>query len=467
MSQAANSIDLQPLIEVDFGQRIGQCRAVPVWLGATRGQAILAAYAAEFDVDPSPDMFFFPKDTLKLVLFDAAGTVIWRRDLGPNVIPGMWFCPVLPLDLDGDGAEEIWLVDHEGDGHPLSPGGFRLARLDPLTGQPTGSWPWPRVPDAPMYQMYRNFLAGGYVHGQPVLVTARGTYSHMDLAAYNGDMSVRWQREIPRDEPGARGSHMCPVLDINNDGVDELPWGERCIALGSGEELFCGDRNVYRGHSDVIQPMWDRQADAWRIFTCRESDPEAQPRIVMFDDKGERLWGQIDRGHIDMGWTARLREDGSHLAMGIRIGGKTCGADGRFHQEIDPFVFDARDGSPVELPFEVYRTIPVDLDGDGRHELVYGVPGGDGRVIDAAGNEVGSVAGGSKDQFGGVAVAAKLFDRPGEQLLTYHRDGKLRVWGDRNAADSPPATQRYASTLYRSSLRLFATGWNICHLAGA
>ena len=41
----------------------------------------------------------------------------------------MWFCPVFPFDLDGDGADEIWFVDNVDSDHPLSLRGQRLARL--------------------------------------------------------------------------------------------------------------------------------------------------------------------------------------------------------------------------------------------------------------------------------------------------------------------------------------------------
>jgi len=45
------------------------------------------------------------------------------------------------------------------------------------------------------------------------------------------------------DEPGARGSHVCPIVDINDDGIDEFMRGERCIELGS---RGCRDRPVPR-----------------------------------------------------------------------------------------------------------------------------------------------------------------------------------------------------------------------------
>jgi hypothetical protein len=65
----------------------------------------------------------------------------------------------------------------------------------------------------------------------------------------------------------------------------------------------------------------------------------------------------------------------------------------------------------------------VDLDGDGVHELVYGIPGQDGRVIDRLGAELGPTG-------GSVALRGSFTSRPGEQVLTYQPDGTLQVWGD-------------------------------------
>lgn len=263
---------------------------------------------------------------------------------------------------------------------------------------------------------------GGRVRGEPVLVAAQGTYGPMFLQGYRPDMSLRWEHRIAGDAPGARGSHVTPVADINGDGVDELFWGERCIEMDTGRELFCADRDVYRGHSDVIRPFYDEATGRWYVYTCRESDPGASPRVVLFDDRGERVWGRVERGHMDMGWVARLGEERRWIAMAVRIGQKTCGPDGRFHLDRTEFTFDAVTGEPVTLPFSVYGTCPVDLDGNGYDELVYGIPGQEGRVIDRHGAELGSVG-------GPVALSGAFLNHPGQQALSYQADGTLQVWG--------------------------------------
>ena len=453
-------VDLRMLAELSMGTPIGQCRAVPVCLGAGAPKAILAVYCADFDVDPWVEMFFFPTDTLKLALFTENGEVVWRKDLGRAVVPGMWFCPVFPFDLDGDGVEEIWFVNNLSPQHPLGLSHYRLERLDAATGETTGQWPWPHLgrPQS-LSHTFRNFLLGGQVRGESVLVTAQGTYGDLFLQGWRPGMEARWNIKIAADSPGARGSHMCPVVDINHDGLDELMWGERCLSLDDGRELFCADRDLYRGHSDIVQPVLDRESGRWFLYTCREGDPEAAPRVVLFDDAGQRVWGHVEHGHMDMGWVGRLGEGGRHVGMAIRIDYKTCGPDGRFHFGNQEFTFDLLTGEPHPLPYSTLGVLPVDLDGDGCHELVGGLDEGDGKVFDRLGKPLGAVG-------GSLALASKFLDRPGEQLLTFYPDGTLRIWADQNAEDSEAALARYAHPFYKTNQRLGSSGANLNALTG-
>ncbi len=457
------NIDLQVFAELDLGQPIGQLRALPVQLGAGAPPAVLAVYCANFDVDPYVEMFFFPTDTLKLALFTTDGKLLWKRDLGPGVVPGMWFCPVFAVDLDGDRIDEIFFVNNTDPQHPLGVRNYVLKRIDASTGRATGQWPWPcRDGAQSLSHLFRNFILAGSVQEngvrKPVLVTAQGTYESMFLQGFNADLSPRWEHIIAKGSPGARGSHQCPVVDFDGDGSDELMWGERNIRVLDGMEVFCADREAYRGHSDVIQPVLAPDG-RWFFYTCRESDPQADVRVALFDAAGRRVWTALDHGHIDMGWVARLGRDREHLAMAIRIGQKVCGPDGRFHTGMEEFTFDALTGAPVKLPFSVYRTVPVDFNGDGWHELVRGIASGNGEVLDRHGRVLAQLG-------APVALASKFMNRPGEQVLAYYPDGKVRIWGDRRAEDSDFARARYAHPFYAANQRLTSSGSNLGMVAG-
>ena len=290
-------------------------------------------------------------------------------------------------------------------------------------------------------------------------MTAQGTYGPMKLQGWNPDMTLRWEYNIDRSKPGASGSHMCPVIDLNNDGIDEVLWGERCIEMDTGRERFCADRNVYRQHSDVIQPVYDRSRDRWFIYTCREGGKHIPPRVVFFDDKGNRVWSDLDQGHIDMGWAARLGENGEHIVMAIRIGSKTAGPKGFFRHGVEEFTYKALTGQKYPLPFSVFNTLPVDLNGDGIHELVRREDDGTSTVIDRLGRILAKFD-------GRVVVLSKIIDHPGEQLLCYSPDGTLRILADVNAKDSPEALQRYNHPFYKKSQALTASGSNRNLLGG-
>src|SRR5690606_28419560 len=257
----------------------GQFRAVPVNLGKDQPKAIAAMYSEDAEIDPYIGMFFFPKNTLKLVMFNENGKQLWKKDLGPGLVPGIWFSPIFAFDLDQNGEDEIWIIDNKDPDHPLDYRRYVLTKLDPRTGEAEGQWPWPAPAGTQsMSHTYRHFIMGGYVHGEPVLLTAQGTYGAMAIQGWNPDMSLRWEHTIANDAKGAAGSHVTPVVDINSDGVDELLWGERGIELDKGTELFCADENTWEGHSDIIQPVYNYAEKNWGFFTCRESIQKLAPR---------------------------------------------------------------------------------------------------------------------------------------------------------------------------------------------
>jgi hypothetical protein len=455
------AVDLAVLAEIDLGQPIGQLRAVPVELGPGKPKAVAALHAADAEIDPYIGMFFFPKSTLQLVVFDETGRVHWRRDLGPGVVPGVWFSPIFAWDLDQDGRDEIYLVGNQDPAHPLDYRHYVLEQIDAVTGTTLAQRPWPRPHEpASLSDTYRHFIVGGEVDGKPMVVAIQGTYGRHTLHAFGAGLQPLWQVSFdPAEVGGALGSHVTPVVDIDGDGDDELMIGERCLSLRDGRELFCCDRQAWRGHSDIVQPVFDRAQKRWYLWTCRETDPERGPRLAFFDDRGRTVWQAVDRGHMDTGWAARLGPHGEPIVLGVRIGQKVRTAEGEHRTTVEEFTFEAFTGKPVKLGFDVYTTIPVDLDGDGVHELVKGYFEGDGTVMDREGRVLGKTG-------GLTAINSKFTRHAGEQMLSYHRDGKVRIWHDRNAVDTAAARARYESRFYRANQKLSGVGYNLFTLGG-
>lgn len=443
-------------MEAQIDTALGQLRAVPVQLSPDEPDGLLCVHSRHPNVDPSPNHFNVPTDTLKLTLVSRNGGIQWTKDLGESMVPGIWFCPVFPFDLDEDGTEEIWCTVNVDERDLIfTRDGYRVARLDPETGETTERIDWFEYPHTRCADnAFRNFLFGGHVDGEPVLVTAQGTYDYMQMVGWNQDLSRRWEYHVAEDDPGARGPHMSPILDVDGDGVDELVWGERLVDLDTGEELWCADRDTWHGHSDIHQPTLDRESGEWYVYTCREQDMDVSPRVVLYDAAGDRVWSDIDYGHMHAGWTARLRDDGQHLAMA----GRSKNAP---HEELDEYGWDAYSGEAYEFEYPVYSTLPVDIDGDGRHELVYREFGRGGRVIDRDGTVVGRI-----DANVARCQPSKFLDHPGEQVVTYTDHGTVRVWGDARASDTEDAIERYEHPYYRKAQRLSAVGYNWRNLGG-
>jgi len=456
-------MDLTVTMEFNLGSTIGKLRAIPININREE-KGMLFAYSADKEIDPWIEMFYPPSDRMKLAVFSLKGKLIWKKELGKGVINGIWFTPIYAFDLDQNGTDEIYYVNNIDSVHILSYEGLRLTAIEGSSGNILGEWSWKRVEHGSLSHTFRNFIMGGYVHGKPVLITAQGTYATMGIQAWNPGMTKRWELLISEEDPGPRGSHMCPVIDINSDGVDELLWGERCIDLDKGEYLFIADRDEYNGHSDVIQPTFDWKNNQWYVFTCRESGDRGQikPRVVMFDDRGERVWSDLEMGHMDMGWTAQTGPGEKTIAFTISRGRKMAGPDGFFRLDVEEYAYEAFSGDPIRLPFKAYNTVPVDLDGDGYHEFACALDEqSDRKVYTIDGNVVGEL--GDKAY---IAMASKFLDLPGEQILCYYPDGTIRIWRDMNAVDSDRARDRYRNPYYRHCQRLTGTGYNLVNLGG-
>jgi len=461
---ASQAHDIQVIREFNVGSKIGQLRAVPVHLTGDR-KAILLAYSADKDIDPFIEMFYIPTDRLKFMMVDLEGRQIWKKELDDMTLNGIWFTPVFPFDMDGDGTDEIYYVRNTDKVHPLSYSHLRMEVMDAETGTTLQQYPWPRtVGNETLSHTFRNFIMGGYVKGRPVLITAQGTYGKMGIQAWNPGMEKRWELTIGAGDPGARGSHMCPLVDIDRDGIDELMWGERCINLDSGRYLFIADLNMYNGHSDVVQPVWNYDLNKWFIYTCRESgeDGSIRPRVVLFDDKGERTWSDLEKGHMDLGWTAQVADDRGSIAYTISRGGKTAGPDGFYRMNVVEYAYETFTGDSIHLPFPPYLTIPADLDGDGYHEYVRAAgEQADRKIYDIRGRMIGNIG-----ETGYLAMACRFMDLPGEQLLCYYPDGTVKIWADLSARETSRAASRYEHPFYKMNTRLSATGYNLVVLGG-
>lgn len=451
------AIKIKEEFAVDLGGPVLQYKVMPAKLGGCR-KGFVAFYASCYDVDMHYSMFVSPSDHLHAIAFDTKGEILWKKDL--NIWPSAALYNFTLIDMDEDGKDEIYVVNNSDPIHPLWVEAYVMERRDVLTGEVTGQWPWPNYGGIERSMWYfRNHIFGGYDQGMPVLVTAQGTYADMYFQAWNPDMSEKWKLNISAESKGARGSHSFPVVDIDKDGCDEVLWGERCLSLHDGKELFCIEKENWRGHSDMCQPVYDDENDCWMVYVNRESHEQQGPRIGMYDRFGNPIWTAVDWGHIHKGWVGRIGEDGRLVANGMRITGQTKDAVNRYYTGITEFTFDALTGQEIKIPYSLFDTAPVDIDGDGLHEILRGVAGGNTELLDRKGNQIFHMG-------GKVAMNTKILDFPGEQVMIYGPDGKVRVFRDVNAKDCERAKARYRLPYYERNQYARNIENNICMHGG-
>ena len=56
-------------------------------------EALLVVYSGSPNIDPWYKYMFLPTDTLKLAMITVTGELLWQRDLGSGIVPGIWFSP--------------------------------------------------------------------------------------------------------------------------------------------------------------------------------------------------------------------------------------------------------------------------------------------------------------------------------------------------------------------------------------
>lgn len=444
----------------DLGIPAKQTRSIPVNMGNGK-EAVLFVYSMDSGVDPGEEYYHHPTDTLKLALFDWDGTRLWEKDLGTGVIPGIWFCPVLAIDLDMDGTDEIYFLNNKNPQTPFSFMYRKLEAIDPRTGDITGSWDWPQNTfDERLSLCYRFYLVAGYSKGEPVLITSQGTYGDMYLQGYGPGMVKKWDKLISKDETGPRASHLTPVLDFNGDGIDELFWGERLISVEDGSEVLCCDKYKYNGHSDLVIPFVNFDTGEKFIFTCREGDErEGEPRIVTFKEDGSYAWKAVDgEGHMHFAWLATLGEPGNERRIFMVMQENQYWGETKLERAAPTErYYDAYTGEEITVDFPCLgsQLIPLDINGDGISEFY--CSGGEhaGELIDQHGNVLAKIPG-MQVKNGHMLKSVK-----GEQLMVIDDNGIVRLFGDAEALGSGLFVKRHNYMNYLAFMdKLMATGYN-------
>lgn len=240
-----------------------------------------------------------------LEAYELDGTLLWRINLGKNVREGAHYTQFIVYDLDGDGRAEVACktadgsVDGKGKvigdpdadyrnerGYVLSGPEF-VTVFDGRTGAALATAPYdpPRGSVAAWGDDYGNrvdrFLACvACLDGQrPSLVMCRGYYTRNVLAAWDwreGKLTHRWTFDSDDGTPGNRdyrgqGNHNLSVADVDDDGRDEIVYGQ-CTIDDNGKGLY----TTGIGHGDAMH-LSDLDPDhpGLEVFSIQERFADA------------------------------------------------------------------------------------------------------------------------------------------------------------------------------------------------
>lgn len=274
-----------------------------------------------------------PEETIKLEAYNGNGAFMWRRDVGPNVRPGVWFSPFVVFDLDGDGKAEVALKSSEiptelggdgdlnGDGQTdyretngdvyanEHPGIEFLEIWNGETGATLARAPWidvgPWGSDGNRYN--RNMMSPAYLDGQQAsVVITRGGNSRDEVHAYdyrNGELTLRWQWVVSNG--GGNYGHNVRAGDIDGDGRDEFLFFNVAIDDDGQSVLW----NTEEAHGDRFH-MTDIDPDrpGMEIFYIQEfADTYVHPISLRDAATGELVWGPTgDWGDVGRGLCANI-----------------------------------------------------------------------------------------------------------------------------------------------------------------
>lgn len=377
------------------------------------------------------------------------GTFLWSINLGRNIRDGAHYTQFMVYDFDGDGRAEIAMKTADGSidgkgkvigdstkdyrnprGYILS-GPEYLTIFNGLTGEAisTVNYDPPRYPDNifPNTQELKEMWGDGYgnrmdrflacvayldgVH--PSLVMCRGYYTRTILAAWdfkNNKLVKRWvfdSNDKGNSEFAGQGNHNLSVTDVDDDGKDEIVYGQMTVddngkglystGIGHGDALHVSDLDPSHPGIEVfsIQERFDdaganfRDAKTGTVLWKKASvkagnDGEGPGRALaldidprypgfecwvagagitgLFDVKGNKIADKTPPCNMGIYWDGDVL---SEVLNGVNI------SKWDYNNSVTVKLFDGRDvGCASNNGTKANPCLSADLFGDWREEII-------------------------------------------------------------------------------------------------
>ncbi len=240
-------------------------------------------------------------DTFRLDAYLHNGTHLWTYDLGWGIETGYHYSPFTIWDLDGDNKAEV-ITKTVKSSNPIDYSKEHLTVLNGQTGKVKSETRWldPVKQNPNGYnENSRNHIAIAYLDGkQPFIILGRGTYGSTALAAYYPDLTLYWKKKL-----SANACHCMEIADIDNDGKDEIFWGDSLFEE-NGNLKWIAPRRPYGGHPNLLF-VADFQPDnpGLEVFYGREGWGGKKATIgnLLLDSNGKELWSDMNHMHVKIG----------------------------------------------------------------------------------------------------------------------------------------------------------------------
>ncbi|MBK8944249.1 MAG: hypothetical protein IPM32_03160 [Ignavibacteriae bacterium] len=288
---------------------------------------LLIDYSKMPAVDPFEKAWQISTDSYHLIAFTKYGEKLWEKDLGFGIEAGKNYSPIILWDLDGDSKSEVILKTNKSS-DPRDYSKEYLSILNGENGKLIRETRWPNPASENYNSNSRNYLAIAHIDGvNPSIIVGRGLYFTQIICEYDLFLNKKWERILGKDIPQkfenkylqkiwklffndeSRGSHSLPIADVDENGTEEIFWGEHVIT-SNGEDLWKVEEKIpYSGHLDIVFPAdLIKEKPGLETYYCREGWGGKMDNIGMHvvDKNGKIIWANWGYTHIDGGWAAKV-----------------------------------------------------------------------------------------------------------------------------------------------------------------
>ena len=460
------------VITFDIEEDYKQARVVTGDLTGDGELEVLIIYSKINNVEPLEKGWIKPTDTYKITAFLRNGKRLWTIDLGMGIEAGLNYSPIAVWDLDGDGKCEVILKTNKSK-DPLD---YRSEFLTVLNGETGGiirETRWPDPPSDNYNSNSRNYISIAHLDGHsPSIIVVRGLYFKQVLCAYDATLNKLWERLLGKDiqppfrnqylnkiwswfsNDKSRGLHYLPIADVDENGTEEILWGEHCITEDGDDLWEVKDRTPYNGHVDIVYPV-DIIPDlpGLETYYCREGWGHKEDNIgfLLVDKSGNTIWAKWGLTHVDGGWADKVVPDFEGLQLfAYDIQEKEWKPGSVTLKGTAQYLFSPKGKKLMNPDSSWVLSFTIDWEGDGIKEIVTeqgNIKRYNGEIIKSF-KEV-------------LLWGGDLYGDHREELVYAPLDGKVYIIFNTQEMSSPSKITRIADRRYRNDLSRTAIQFNI------